>query len=206
MTSLLQRDYRARCRIGHDIQKQMPVLYAWARHARKIIELGTRGGNSASAFLAGLEHSGGELWSVDIDMSHVPALFRDLPQWHRIEAPSESAEAIGFCPDDADILFIDTSHLYEHTLAELRYYVPKVKPGGVVFLHDTAQETLQKGDLPSGSFTWGIGAEAALTHDAMRHDYPKVSEALDTYCEMTGLTWYDHPGWNGLGVIEIPDA
>jgi hypothetical protein len=187
--SALHDEYRRRCRARNDIAGQMPVLYAWARcPGVRIIELGVgnpgRGegytGNSTAAFLAGIELGGGSrgggLWSVDIADPPVPPAWRDLPFWHLLVADDTSEAAVKFCPDGADVLFIDTSHYYDHTLAELRLYVPKVMPGGVVLMHDTDNAA----------------------------DWPDVPVALDAYCAETGLDWYGHPGWPGLGVIEIP--
>lgn len=180
MTSRLATEYRNRAVLGmpyNDIRDQMPVLYAWARRAAKVIELGVRTGNSTSAFLAALEGRG-ELWSVDVNPPLVPDYWLDLPNWHFLQADDISAQALDFCPDRVDVLFIDTSHYYEHTMAELKMYVPKVRPGGVVLLHDTVPYPT---DL-------GVG-------------WPDVSAALNA----SGLDWYDHPGWPGLGVIEIPE-
>jgi hypothetical protein len=180
--SKLAEEYRRRCGTAHDVAGQMPVLYAWARHpGARIIELGTgngqRGemfsGNSTSAFLAGIERSGGELWSVDIADPPVPAWWRDLPNWHLII--SDDVAAAPGIPDGAHVLFIDTSHYYAHTLTELRLYVPKVRPGGVVLMHDTNKA-----------------------------EWPEVALALNAYCGETGLEWYDHPFTHGLGVIEVP--
>jgi predicted O-methyltransferase YrrM len=174
----LQAGYRERAAMDHDIKAQMPVLYAWARlPGARIIELGVRGGNSTAALLAGIEQSGGELWSVDINEPGTPAEWGGLPFWHLLVADDTSEQAVAFCPGDVDVLFIDTSHFYPHTLQELRLYVPKVKPGGVVLLHDTD-----------------------------RAEWPDVGKSLDEYCGETGLTWYDHPWWHGLGVIEVPLA
>jgi len=174
MTSVLAKEYQARAAASHDIREQMPVLYAWARHATKVIELGVRGGNSTSALLAALEGRG-ELWSVDIAQPAVPAYWHSLPFWHLLVTDDQSPAAVAFCPDNADVLFIDTSHYYAHTVAELSLYVPKVRPGGVVLMHDT-----------------GPG-------------WPDVAVALTTWSDGSGVPWYDHPGWPGLGVIEIPE-
>jgi len=174
MTQLAQ-EYRGRAAQDHDIKVQMPVLYAWACHASKVIELGVRGGNSCSAFLAGVERSGGELWSVDVAHPQVPDWWGGLDFWHPLVADDLSPEAVAHCPDDADVLFIDTSHYYPHTLQELRLYVPKVRPGGIVLLHDSD-----------------------------RAEWPDVGKSLDEFCAETGLTWYSHDFWHGLGVIEIP--
>jgi predicted O-methyltransferase YrrM len=175
MTSELAREYRDRAAREGDIREQLPVLYAWARHATKVIELGVRFGDSTSAFLAALEGRG-ELWSVDIHEPRVPAYWLALPAWHLLVTDDLAEEAVSFCPDLADVLFIDTSHYYLETVAELDRYVPKVRPGGVVLMHDTCQE------------------------------WPDVSRALDDWCKVSGMSWYDHPGWPGLGIIEVPGA
>lgn len=177
--SALQDEYRRRCGQEHDIREQLPVLYAWARHpGTRIIELGVRAGNSTSAFLAGIEHGRGELWSVDIARPDVPAQWHDLPSWHLLIADDLSDEAARFCPGEADVLFIDTSHYYKHTVAELDRYVPRVRPGGVALVHDTHNQ----------------------------RDWPDVPRALDDWCAAAGLGWYGHQAWPGLGVIEIPVA
>ena len=170
MTTRLAAEYRTRASEGHsDIRDQLPVLYAWARHAATVIELGVRAGNSTAAFLAALEGRG-ELWSVDINPLDVPDLLLHCPSWHWLTADDRDPAAVAWCPDQADVLFIDTSHDQAHTLTELKLYVPKVRPGGVVLLHDTGPE------------------------------WPGVTAALN----QSGLDWYDHPGWPGLGIIEIP--
>lgn len=178
----LGEEYRRRAAEDNDIRMQLPTLYAWAHLPEvRVIELGTRTGNSTCAFLAGIEHAatGGNLWSVDIAEPEVPGQWRENPAWHVLVADDLSPYAIGWCPDDADVLFIDTSHYYEPTLAELRTYAPKVRPGGVILVHDT--------DTPGTDIAW-----------------PDVPRVLDDWCAETGLSWLNHRGWNGLGVVEIP--
>lgn len=178
MTALGQ-EYRARCALDlsvNDVREQMPVLF---RHASRpgvtVIELGVRAWNSTAAFLAAAQEQDGQLWSVDIAQPSVPAWWRDLPFWHLIVADDLSPAALAACPDDADVLFIDTSHGYGHTLAELRAWAPKVKPGGVILLHDTDMS-----------------------------EWPGVAMALNAWCAETGRSWADQPGGHGLGVIELP--
>ena len=176
--------YRHRSAEVTDIRAQLPALYAWAHQpGARIIELGTRGGYSTSAFLAGIERAGtgGELWSVDIETPKVPDWWHELPFWHQLTADSASPEALAFCPDGVDIVFSDTSHYYEQTLGELLAYAPKLRPGGVLLVHDT---------------------DAVENATAM--PCPEVPPAMNEFCAQTGLSWYQHPGWNGLGVVEIP--
>jgi len=42
-----------------------------------------------------------------------------------------------------DLLFLDGDHSYEGTLADLRGYVPKIKPGGILAMHDFAYDTVR---------------------------------------------------------------
>jgi cephalosporin hydroxylase len=170
----LQKEYRHRCAQVTDIRDQLPVLYAWACHAKRVIELGVRGGNSTSAFLAALERGGGELWSVDISVPGVPLWWHELPSWHLMVADDCDPRAVSFCPGEADVLFIDTSHYYDHTLAELRAYAPKVRAGGLILMHDSGP------------------------------DWPDVAQALNAWCRETGNEWYDLTGWPGMGVVELP--
>lgn len=180
-------EYQARAAQRHDITEQMPVLYnaACARDV-KVIELGVRSGNSTAAFLAAAQAWNGEVWSVDVAIPAVPGYWHSLPYWHLLVADDTAPEAVASCPDDADVLFIDTSHYYDHTMAELRLYVPKVRPGGTVLMHDTKAADTRFG-----------------------HGWPDVSRALDDFCAEAGLSWSDDPGGPdspGMGTIMIPQV
>lgn len=183
----LAAEYQRRAAQFHDITEQMPLLYGTAcQPAVRVIELGVRSGNSTSAFLAAARDWGGHVWSVDIAAPSVPDYWHDLSFWHLLVADDLSPEALAFCPDEADILFVDTSHYYEQTLTELRVYAPKVRPGGLILLHDTkASDT------------------------CFSHGWPEVAQALGTWTSDTGISWRDIPGSAnspGLGVIRMPCA
>jgi len=82
-------------------------------------------------------------------------------------------------------VFIDTSHWYEQTLAELNLYRAKVRPGGRIVLHDT--------ELPQPLFGPPLPR------------YP-VKTAVEEFCQQERLTWQNHPNCFGLGVISIPEG
>jgi predicted O-methyltransferase YrrM len=42
-----------------------------------------------------------------------------------------------------DLLFIDGDHSYEGALADLSGFVPKIRPGGILLLHDYTYETVK---------------------------------------------------------------
>lgn len=166
-----------------DIRRHLPRLYeityeyTWSR----VLELGVRSGQSTLAFLAAAERTGGHVWSIDIDKPQVPA------HWF-----TRSDIWTFTCGDDrvvnhdypVDVLFVDTSHEYQHTLHELDRFMPLVVPGGAALFHDTQ---------------WGTWRDACAVPGA----YGPVACALDTWCEQRGLTWVNHPGSFGLGEIRV---
>jgi cephalosporin hydroxylase len=180
-------EYLHRLGLWSDIRAEMPLLYeAAACYPQvKVLELGVRTGNSTVAFLAAAEEAGGHVWSVDLDPPHAPHdTWTGSGRWTFLQGDDlkitlpEEAPGVPLRPD---ILFIDTAHTYEHTLAELRRYVPVVAEGGVVLMHDTL-------------LTWA------------EREY-QVARALDTFCAETGREWKEIsvPPY-GLGQIERPNG
>lgn len=168
-----QRRYAA---ADSDIWQHLPILYNAARSYEnvQVLELGTRGGESTRALLAGAEARGGHVWSVDIAPPRVP-----VEEWLAtgVWSFTLSDDMTVEIPDGyrPHVLFIDTSHEREHTLAEIRRFVPLVRPGGMALFHDT-----EFGDQP----------------------YP-VAAALDEYCSAEHLTWTNHHGCFGLGELHV---
>lgn len=111
--------------------------------AQVVIELGVRTGRSTTALLAGVERTGGLLWSCDVvnvvaGMAGLDGVVVEHPQWEFVHG--DDLAVVARAPRPADLVFIDTSHEYEHTRDELAAYAPLVRPGGCVVLHDTNDE------------------------------------------------------------------
>lgn len=176
----LAEQYERLCSTPSDIVGHLPRFVEFVRllDAEHVIELGTRTGVSTVAFLYALEETGGRLTSVDIDPK--PAI-GSYEHWRFIQGDDCSPEVFTAL-QPAEIVFIDTSHLYEHTLQELNLYRFLVKPGGVMLLHDTELER-------------PIGAPA-------RPRFP-VRTAIEEFCAAEGLEWVELPGSWGLGVIRL---
>lgn len=179
--TMLEGEYRKAVRVPSDIHQHLPVMVRLCQEleATKVIELGTRGGVSTLAWLYGLEHVG-RLWSVDID----PAPELPYDHWTFIQGSDLDRDVYRQLPDSADVVFIDTSHAYDQTLAELNLYLYKVRPGGRIVLHDT--EVRHPRGLPR------------------KPDFP-VKRAVEEFCADEGLPWTNLPNCNGLGIIEIPE-
>ena len=159
-----------------DIRGHLAYLHniaCWYPRVR-VLELGTRTGESTRAFLAAADKTGGHVWSVDTEVPQVPDHWFESRRWTFTQG-DDMAEILPQ-PARVNVLFIDTSHDFGATIAELYKFVPRVLPRGRVLLHDTEWKP---------------------------PDHP-VARALDIYCAETGRTWRNMAGYNGLGEIEIP--
>jgi cephalosporin hydroxylase len=172
--------YEARCAARSDIFEHLPTFLRLVeeRNAQHVIELGTRSGVSTVAWLYALERTGGRLTSVDVSPAPDIGVW---PHWRHLQG--HDIEVADELLPQADIVFIDTSHHYAHTLAELRLYRSWVADGGLFVLHDTELE-------------WPDGAPAA--------DGPfPVKRAIEEFCAETGFAWTNDPRCYGLGIIEV---
>ena len=131
-----------------DISDHLPTIFADIVSARPslVVELGTRGGESTKTILAAASHSDARVLSVDIDDCKGVAVADALKaRWEFIQDDDVAFgrdRFRGWCAQrgvapSIDVLFIDTSHLYEHTVAEIAEWERYVPPGGIVLFHDT---------------------------------------------------------------------
>ncbi len=177
-TRNVAEEYGHHLRRPSDIRDHLSYFYDLGTQSEKIIELGTRGGASTSAFLHGLAQTeDGHCWSVDLE----PAPKFDTDRWTFIQGNDLDPDVYKALPDDADVLFIGTSHHYQQTLNELNLYRWKVKPGGIILLHDT---------------------ELARPAGAHGQAYP-VKRAMEKFCHDEGFTYTNNPACFGLGSIEV---
>lgn len=179
--------YLDRALLASDVQQHLPEMRRTAACYPncRVIELGVRDGNSTTAYLSAAEEVDGHVWSVDT--GDCSGLF-DTQRWTFLEGDSKDPRIVGLLPDLVDVVFIDTNHTYDQTIAELHAYVPKVKPGGTVLLHDTELNWPDKSYIPAGGYDV---------------EFP-VARALDAFCAETGLVWENRHGSYGLGVIAVP--
>ncbi len=190
------REYVRRVQGGWtDIRLHLPYLFETALEYPefRLLELGTRDGNSTSAFLAAADEVNGKVWSVDIDdlsiEDKIISLFSATKKWEFKKTNDLAIRTeIPF-----DIIFIDTSHDLYHTILELRHFGQMVKPGGRILLHDTEWLGL---DSPSAQYMFASKG------------WGPVAWALDWYCDWEhrdqGFTWTNRPGSYGLGEIIFP--
>lgn len=183
MTTTLLDLYTNAYMTPSDIYEHLPTFVDLVRDldAKEVIELGVRRGVSTIAWLYALEDTDGHLTSVDI----TPCA-HEFPsdRWTFVLGDDTSIYVLKEMPDPpVDIVFIDTSHAYHHTCAELTLYSPYVRSGGRVVLHDTEVEHPE-----------GIEPDKP---------YP-VKRAIELFCDARGFKWTNDERCNGLGIIEVP--
>lgn len=140
-----------------DISDHLPRLYAEAVSVEPdlIVELGTRGGESTLALLAAARQKDAIVLSVDVEEVGGSVTDPDLlAHWRFVHADDVdfAGQFVDWCEERGlkpaiDLLFVDTSHLYEHTTREIASWWPHLTPKATVVFHDTnLKEFYRRGD------------------------------------------------------------
>jgi cephalosporin hydroxylase len=176
----LEAEFDRLCSEPSDINQHLPTFVDLVDelNASHVIELGTRTGVSTIAWLWALTGTEGRLTSIDIDERPDIGTF---DHWTFIQGDDLDPDIVAGL-EPADIVFIDTSHLYDQTLRELNLYRWLVKPGGVMVLHDTELER-------------PIGAPI--------HPRFPVKRAVLEFCKANGFAPLFVPYCWGLGIVRI---
>lgn len=129
-------------------------------NAQKIVELGTRRGDSTVALLVGAAQTGGYVVSVDHGRGS-PYSF-EQSTWGALQETSrviredlglgsfwrlivkDDLELAAQYDDEIDILLIDTVHSYDQTKNELERWGDKVVDGGYILVHDVVSYPEQR--------------------------------------------------------------
>lgn len=178
----LAERYETACRTPSDIHQHLPMFVELVAEldATRVLELGTRSGISTIAWLHALDGRG-SLVSVDLDER--PDI-GEYPHWTFIRGDDMDPVVIkAVSTPPPDIVFLDTSHHFQHTRRELATYGWVVKPGGLIVCHDT--EVARPEFAPIGD-----------------PGFP-VRRAIEEFCGDNGFTWVNVTGCNGLGIIKV---
>lgn len=126
-----------------DISEHLITLFVETMAVRPelIVELGVRTGESTFVFERVARLCGSKLISVDIQDCSVVSSYGDwifeksddIDFAKRFEAWSEKH----YIKAHIDVLFIDTSHLFGHTVEEIEHWFPFLSDKSKVFFHDT---------------------------------------------------------------------
>lgn len=126
-----------------DICEHLITLWGLVQEvdAKLVIELGVHTAQSTVALLEAVHASDGRLVSVDIDLlPHVIGMlnaYKLLDRWQFNLMDDIKFGQKWPSGKKADLIFIDTSHTFDHTTKEIELYEPILRPGGIMAFHDT---------------------------------------------------------------------
>jgi cephalosporin hydroxylase len=189
-----------------DVDEHLELMFLEALLSKPqlIVELGVRGGASTFAFGRAARCYGSTLISADLDdcSSISPGA-----NWHFYRGDDiEFAERFSeFCKQRSvqpsiDLLFIDTSHYYEHTVQEIAAWFPLLSARAKVICHDTNLRLV--GPRKDGCF--------ALAWDNQRGVIRAIEEFLGIHiderreCTAYASGWLVRhwPNCNGLTILD----
>lgn len=113
-----------------------------------IVELGCFVGWTSAHLAQGLRASasGGLLWCLDSNRKFLDAARANLEahglsgQVRFVEGFSTDQAALQTLPTAIDLIFVDTSHDYACTVAEIEIFARRLAPGGLIVLHDSISQ------------------------------------------------------------------
>jgi cephalosporin hydroxylase len=192
--------HRARTRT--DISDHLPTLFAesLSLQPRLIVELGVRGGESTFVFERVARLSGARCVSVDIEESSCANHYHE---WLFVQSDDIkfAKEFPAWCcqnglPTEIDILFIDTSHFFEHTVQEIEHWFPLLAPCAKVIFHDTNQRRIYFRKDGSMGVGWNNRGVMAALERYFNQSFNEKEDFIDLvngwlirhYANCSGLT------------------
>lgn len=188
-----------------DISDHLETMFleALQQKPRLIVELGVRSGESTFALERAARLCKSTLVSVDIEQTSYRSSFRD---WFFVckDDIAFAQEFPQWCaqrnlPSKVDLLFIDTSHLYEHTCKEIESWFPLLSPQAKVIFHDTNLKKYYKRKDGTIGFGWDNqrGVIRAI-EDFLGKTYDEAREFADI---RNGWLIRHVPHCNGLTIL-----
>jgi hypothetical protein len=128
---------QAECIDGFMTHDELCWLFDHA--AGDCVEIGSYKGRSATAIASKLMQSGGHLTCIDVWHENFDIFQENMRQLNSFPSilKADSLEAAEhFSAQSLDFVFLDSSHEYSPTLAEIIFWSPKLKETGILCGHD----------------------------------------------------------------------
>lgn len=162
-----QVEYLGQCR-NFRVDQQKPEFNAFldkvaAANPKRVLEIGGRRGGSS--FLFSLAAPEATIVSMDLDygrrrLNRLQKLCkgRSIEFWQGDSHSAKTAERVQAWAgsDGIDVLFIDGDHTYDGAKADFCTYLPMVKQGGIVALHDIQPDFRSRFNVPTLRWAGGV--------------------------------------------------
>lgn len=197
-----------------DISSHLPTIFFYTilQKPKLIVEVGVRGGESTLAFLKALEFNSAKLVGIDIE----PSCASSYPvSANTLFVSMNDLDFLNYYQNSfmknskIDIIFIDTSHLYLHTLQELHLFEPLLNEDGIMIFHDSNVTPLNNNTgyyRINGTYGSAGGNTRGVTQ-ALK-EYFSISFDESKYCNLTFAKDKNHwqlihyPYCNGLTILK----
>jgi cephalosporin hydroxylase len=200
------REIQERAIAPNDINEHLELIFAEAVLAKPslILELGVRGGTATFVFEKVADTCSASIVSGDLDDC---SSISSHPRWHffqgdDIQFASEFQE---FCRErnltpSIDLLFIDTSHYYDHTRQEIEAWFPLLSPCAKVMFHDTNMKLV--GPRKDGCFELSWDNDRGVIRAIEEYLGIRIDETQQVVEYSRGWLIRHTPSCNGLTILD----
>jgi cephalosporin hydroxylase len=189
-----------------DIDEHLELMFieGLLRAPKLIVELGVRSGASTCVFERVARCCGSVLISADLeDCSGISSYSR----WHFHQGDDVAFAALfpKFCgvrdiAPSIDLLFMDTSHYYDHTVEEIAAWFPLLSPSAKVIFHDTNLRAI--GPRKDGCFALGWDNQRGVIRAIEEFLGIKIDEQKEVVKQGNGWLVRHWPNCNGLTILD----
>jgi cephalosporin hydroxylase len=199
------REIQRRSREPTDISDHLERLFAEALQMdpETIVECGVRGGESTFVFERVARLTGADVVSVDVEETTYES---DYDGWRFVQSDdiAFADDFGGWCAEhdiDAgiDVLFIDTSHRYDHTVAEIEAWFPHLADEAVVLFHDTNMQRFYRRE--NGTIGLSPLTDRGVIRGLEDHFDCSLDETESFVTVMDGFVLKQYPLCSGLAVL-----
>jgi cephalosporin hydroxylase len=202
------REIRELASHANDINEHLETMFVESMlfQPKLIVELGVRGGVSTFVFERAAKLCNAAVISVDIeDCSAISS----YPNWHffRGDDVEFARHFQDFCHQRGilpciDLLFVDTSHYYEHTVQEIQAWFPLLSSRARVLFHDTNSRLI--GRRKDGCFALAWDNDRGVIRAIEEYVGIQIDERREGTHYSRGWLVRHTPFCNGLTILDRP--
>lgn len=195
--------------IPNDINEHLELIFAETLAVRPalIVEMGVRGGTTTLVFEKVASLCQASIVSVDLDDCSSVC---DYDKWHffRGDDVRFAGDFDAFCREHnirnaVDVLYIDTSHYYEHTVQEIAAWFPLLAPNAKVLFHDTNMKLM--GPRKDGCFEVAWDNHRGVIRAIEEYLSVQIDETREWTDYAGGWLIRHYPNCNGLTILHRVD-